>query len=123
MRKLSSKLTYANVMSSLAVFLVLSGATAFAAAKIGDKSIGLRQMDLTQVSNNVNVLPGEQKSVTAVCPAGTIPLTGGGGFPGAPATDVSFIASEAANGGWYTEGRSLTSSHTLIAVAWCLRNP
>lgn len=35
MKQLSTRLTYANVMSSLAVFLVLGGATAFAATKIG----------------------------------------------------------------------------------------
>lgn len=35
MKQISKRLTYANVMSSLAVFLVLGGATAFAASKIG----------------------------------------------------------------------------------------
>lgn len=35
MKKIRGRLTYANVMSSLAVFLVLGGATAFAASKIG----------------------------------------------------------------------------------------
>lgn len=35
MKKIQSRLTYANVMSSIAVFLVLGGATAFAATKIG----------------------------------------------------------------------------------------
>jgi hypothetical protein len=33
--KIRKRLTYANVMSSIAVFLVLGGATAFAASKIG----------------------------------------------------------------------------------------
>lgn len=36
---LRERLTYANVMSSLAVFLVLGGATAFAASKIGAKDL------------------------------------------------------------------------------------
>lgn len=35
MKLIRKRLTYANVMSSLAVFLVLGGATAFAATKIG----------------------------------------------------------------------------------------
>ncbi len=35
----SKRLTYADVMSSLAVFLVLGGATAFAATKIGSKDL------------------------------------------------------------------------------------
>jgi hypothetical protein len=39
MKHLRKRLTYANVMSSLAVFLVLGGATAFAATKIGSSEI------------------------------------------------------------------------------------
>ena len=35
MKQIRKRMTYANVMSSLAVFLVLGGATAFAATKIG----------------------------------------------------------------------------------------
>ncbi len=35
MKQIRKRLTYANVMSSLAVFMVLGGATAFAATKIG----------------------------------------------------------------------------------------
>jgi hypothetical protein len=34
-KQISKRLTYANVMSSIAVFLILGGATAFAAKKIG----------------------------------------------------------------------------------------
>jgi hypothetical protein len=36
---ISKRLTYANVMSSIAVFLVLGGATAFAAKKIGSNQL------------------------------------------------------------------------------------
>jgi hypothetical protein len=39
MRRVRQRLTYANVMSSLAVFLVLGGATAFAATKIGSDQL------------------------------------------------------------------------------------
>ena len=38
MKQIRKRLTYANVMSSIAVFLVLGGATAFAASKIGATS-------------------------------------------------------------------------------------
>ena len=37
--KIRQRLTYANVMSTLAVFLLLGGATAFAASKIGAKQL------------------------------------------------------------------------------------
>lgn len=39
MTQIRRRLTYANVMSSIAVFLVLGGATAFAAKKIGSNEI------------------------------------------------------------------------------------
>ena len=39
MKQIRKRLTYANVMSSIAVFLILGGATAFAAAKIGTKQL------------------------------------------------------------------------------------
>lgn len=39
MKHVRKRLTYANVMSSIAVFLVLGGATAFAATKIGSNEI------------------------------------------------------------------------------------
>ena len=39
MKQIRTRLTYANVMSSIAVFLVLGGATAFAAATIGTGDI------------------------------------------------------------------------------------
>lgn len=39
MKQIRKRLTYANVMSSIAVFMVLGGATAFAATKIGANEI------------------------------------------------------------------------------------
>ncbi len=39
MKQIRKRLTYANVMSSIAVFLILGGATAFAAKKIGSNEI------------------------------------------------------------------------------------
>ncbi len=39
MKQIRKRLTYANVMSSIAVFLILGGATAFAAKKIGSHQL------------------------------------------------------------------------------------
>jgi trimeric autotransporter adhesin len=39
LKQIRKRLTYANVMSSIAVFLILGGATAFAASKIGANQI------------------------------------------------------------------------------------
>ncbi len=44
MNQIRKRLTYANVMSSLAVFLILGGATALAAGKLGKNSVGTKQI-------------------------------------------------------------------------------
>jgi hypothetical protein len=43
-KQIRKRLTYANVMSSIAVFLVLGGATAFAAAQLGKNTVGAKQL-------------------------------------------------------------------------------
>lgn len=57
MKKLRKRLTYANVMSSIAVFLVLGGATAVAAGGLGKNSVGSKQLKknavtATKIKNN-----------------------------------------------------------------------
>jgi hypothetical protein len=44
LKQLRKRLTYANVMSSIAVFLVLGGATAIAAVELGANSVGTKQL-------------------------------------------------------------------------------
>ncbi len=44
MKPIRKRLTYANVMSSIAVFLVLGGATAFAASELAKNSVGTKQL-------------------------------------------------------------------------------
>src|ERR1700761_3343822 len=44
MKSVRKRLTYANVMSSIAVFLVLAGGTAFAASQLGKESVGSKQL-------------------------------------------------------------------------------
>jgi hypothetical protein len=44
MKRLRSKLTYANVIATLALFLVLAGGSAFAAGKLGKNSVGTKQI-------------------------------------------------------------------------------
>ncbi|HJZ36774.1 MAG TPA: hypothetical protein VJ204_10950 [Solirubrobacterales bacterium] len=50
MKPLRRRLTYANVMSSIAVFLVLAGGTAFAASQLGKESVGTKQLAKEAVS-------------------------------------------------------------------------
>jgi hypothetical protein len=44
MKRLRSKLTYANVVASIALFIALAGGTAFAASQLGKESVGARQL-------------------------------------------------------------------------------
>ena len=50
MNQIRKRLTYANVMSSLAVFLILGGATAFAVTKVPKKSVGTKQLKANAVT-------------------------------------------------------------------------
>ncbi len=50
MNQIRKRLTYANVMSSLAVFLVLGGATALAASQLGKNSVGTKQLKKNAVT-------------------------------------------------------------------------
>ena len=50
MKQLRKRLTYANVMSSIAVFLVLGGATAIAAGQLGKNSVGKKQLKANSVT-------------------------------------------------------------------------
>jgi hypothetical protein len=48
--QIRKRLTYANVMSSIAVFMVLGGATAFAASHLGKNSVGVKQLKKNAVT-------------------------------------------------------------------------
>jgi hypothetical protein len=49
-RQLRKRITYANVMSTIAVFLCLGGATAVAAGSLGKNSVGPRQLKSKSVT-------------------------------------------------------------------------
>ena len=50
MKQIRRHLTYANVMSSIAVFLMLGGATALAANQLGKKTVGAKQLKANAVT-------------------------------------------------------------------------
>jgi hypothetical protein len=50
MKRVRMRLTYANVMSSIAVFFVVAGGTAFAASQLGKESVGTQQLKKEAVS-------------------------------------------------------------------------
>ncbi len=61
MNALRKRLTYANVISSLALFLVLAGGSAFAASQLGKKSVGSKQLK----KNSVTAAKIKKNAVTA----------------------------------------------------------
>ncbi|HWO84617.1 MAG TPA: hypothetical protein VNM38_12630 [Solirubrobacterales bacterium] len=65
MKQITKRLTYANVMSSIAVFLVLGGATALAAG-LGKNSVGTKQLKKNAVTGakvkNGSLGPGDLKA-------------------------------------------------------------
>ncbi len=50
MNQIRKRITYANVMSSIAVFLVLGGGAAFAATKLAKNSVGTKQLKRNAVT-------------------------------------------------------------------------
>ena len=61
MRRLSGKLTYANVMSTLCFFLLLSGGVAFAASQLAKNSVGTKQLK----KNSVTTAKVKKEAITA----------------------------------------------------------
>ena len=61
MKQIRKRLTYANVMSSIAVFLILGGGAAFAATQLAKNSVGTKQLK----SNAVTAAKIKKEAVTA----------------------------------------------------------
>lgn len=99
MKQLRKRLTYANVMSSIAVFLVLGGATAFAASHLGKNSVGTKQLK----RNSVTTAKIKKNAITgAKIKAGTITgdkisLATLGKVPSAANADLAQNANNATN--------------------------
>ena len=69
MDRFRKRLTYANLMSSIAVFLVLGGATAFAASHLGKNSVGSKQLKknaVTAAKIKKNAVTGAKIGANAV---------------------------------------------------------
>lgn len=62
MKSVRKRLTYANVMSSIAVFLVVAGGTAFAAS-LGKESVGTKQLKKSAVTP-AKLSPAAKKALT-----------------------------------------------------------
>jgi hypothetical protein len=87
MHRIRTKLTYANVVASLALFIALAGGTAFAASQFEKNSIPGRA--IKQESIGPAKLSKAAKS-TLVGPAGPAGPAGAPGAPGATKVDVQY---------------------------------
>lgn len=61
MRRLSGKLTYANVMVTILAFVMLSGGAAYAASQLGKNSVGAKQLK----KNAVTTAKVKKEAITA----------------------------------------------------------
>ncbi len=115
MKQLRKRLTYANVMSSIAVFLVLGGATAFAAKKIGSNQLKGSSVTTAKIKKNaVTASKIKQNSVTkAKIAKGAV--TGGklaDGSVSAPKLAAGFVAPTAEKLSRYA---NVSSGGTVLA--------
>jgi hypothetical protein len=60
-KQIRKRLTYANVMSTIAVFLVVGGASAFAASQLGKNTVGSKQLK----KNAVTAAKVKKEAITA----------------------------------------------------------
>ena len=84
-------------------------------AAIGASKLNVRFVSATTVVGN-----GAEGDITALCPAGTSPLNGGGGFGRIVGTLLQ--TSQATSAGWQVTGLNYGSgtSRTLTAQATCI---
>jgi hypothetical protein len=94
LKQLRERLTYANVMSTIAVFLVLGGGAAFAAGQLAKNSVGSKQLKNNAVTTakikkgavtGAKVKPGSLKAsnfAAGQLPAGSTGPKGDRGEPG-----------------------------------------
>jgi hypothetical protein len=104
MHRIRGKLTYANVISTVALFLVLAGGTAVAANQLGKNSVGSKQLKPDAVTaakiKNGAITPSELSGTAKTALTGPQGVPGPQGLPGAPGAPGSAKAwAEVTSGG------------------------
>jgi hypothetical protein len=99
MKRILARLTYANVVASMALFIALAGGTAFAASQFEKESIPGRALKKETIGpNKLNAAA----KATLVGPAGPKGAPGAPGVPGTPgaagATKVDVVYGNEADG-------------------------
>lgn len=91
MKRLRPELTYANVVSTICLFLLLGGGAAFAASQLGKNSVGTKQLRNGAVTYEKIAKSASARLAGATGPPGAIGpqgATGPQGVAGAPATKL-----------------------------------
>jgi hypothetical protein len=110
LKQIRKRLTYANVMSSIAVFLVVGGATAFAAGHLGKNTVGTKQLK----NNAVTTAKIKNGAVTG----SKVKLSSLGTVPSATnAANATTAANAAALGGASPSSYQTTSNLLFATVA------
>ncbi len=114
MKKIQGKLTYANVVASLALFIAIGGASAFAANQLGKNSVGPKQLQKNAVTTakiKANAVTGAKVKVATL-----------GKVPSAQSADHASSADDAGKLGgvaaarYLTVGSKLGSGETEVGV-------
>jgi hypothetical protein len=121
LQQIAKRLSYANVMSSIAVFLVLGGATAFAATDLGKNSVGSKQLRKNAVTsakikkNAVSAAKIKNGAVTGskikLSTLGTVPSAATAGHAGT--ADSATSAGHAATAERASTAGSVASVHVF----------
>lgn len=118
MKHVRKRLTYANVMSSIAVFLVLGGATALAAGQLGKNTVGTKQL-------KNNAVTGAKIKNGAVTGA-KLKLSSIGKVPSAVTADTATTATTATKATTAANAENLggkPASAFQAKVRWALVSP
>jgi hypothetical protein len=117
LNQLRKRLTYANVMSSIAVFLLLGGATAFAAGHLGKNTVGTKQLkknavNSAKVKNHSLLAKDFKKGQLPAGPAGAAGAPGAAGPDGVVQTGrwAGSIGSISPSGEWQFAGPTASVS-------------
>ena len=90
------KLTYANVVATLALFVAIGGASAFAASQLGKNTVGTKQLKNNAVSaakiKNGAVTQAKISKAAQAALKGATGLQGPKGEAGAPATNLFAVS-------------------------------
>jgi hypothetical protein len=116
LKQIRKRLTYANVMSSIAVFLVLGGATALAAGQLGKNSVGSKQIKkdaVTAAKIKKSAVTTEKIAPGAITGA-KVNLASLGTVPNATKAATATNATNAANATNATNAANATNADNLV---------